>query len=404
MVPQTLRGGVRRFATFMAVLTTAATLPLVSACDKVPLLAPAGAVITIFQGSPTVASNGSVEIVATVIERGGTSSGTGTGATTSAGGTPVHNGTLVSFTTTIGRIEPREARTHNGEVRVMFFADGATGTALITAYSGGASATNKDTPLLVGSAAAERIVLTTTSSGGATQVVARVETTAGTPLAGVPVTFSTTSGSVSPTSAVTDANGEARTTLTSGSTAKVKATAGAKSAEVEINRSGLAVKATPTTPNVGQPVTFEVTTAAGQAATNVRIDYGDGGSRNLGTVSGTRSDTYTYTRTGNFQVSVTADNAENAGTAVSVGTPDITLAAAPSPTQLGNPTTFTATVPTGTQVERYTFTYSDGTVRSGTSRIDSHVFPSRGTHSGRVEVFGVGGVLLGSASASVVVQ
>ena len=36
----------------------------------------------------------------------------------------MQNGTLVSFTTTIGRIEPREARTQNGEVRVRFVAGG----------------------------------------------------------------------------------------------------------------------------------------------------------------------------------------------------------------------------------------------------------------------------------------
>src|SRR6187402_2591556 len=77
-------------------------LALVAACDKVPLLAPT--------------------ISATVIENGqaagptGTGSGTGTGTTTRTGaGTPVQNGTLITFTTTIGRIEPAEARTHNGQ-------------------------------------------------------------------------------------------------------------------------------------------------------------------------------------------------------------------------------------------------------------------------------------------------
>ena len=63
----------------------------------------------------------------------------------------------MSFTTTIGRIEPREARTNNGEVRVRFFAGGQSGTATITAYSGGASGRIEN--LLVGSAAAERVTL-----------------------------------------------------------------------------------------------------------------------------------------------------------------------------------------------------------------------------------------------------
>ena len=43
-----------------------------SACDKVPLLAPGGTVITIFATSNTVPLNGEIEIVATAIENGTT--------------------------------------------------------------------------------------------------------------------------------------------------------------------------------------------------------------------------------------------------------------------------------------------------------------------------------------------
>src|SRR4029450_1210949 len=100
-------------------------LAFAPACDKVPLLAPTGTVITLFPAATTVPLNGDVEIVATVIENGvatagppspgdgtGTGNGTGPGTTptqtptsTAGSGTPVQNGTLVSFTTTIGRIE-----------------------------------------------------------------------------------------------------------------------------------------------------------------------------------------------------------------------------------------------------------------------------------------------------------
>jgi len=112
-----------------------------SSCDKVPLLAPTGTVITLFPGASTVPVDGNVEIIATVIENGtatapsstggtgtggtGTTGTTGTTTTTTAGaGTPGQNGTLVSFTTTIGRIEPGEARTTNGQVRVRFIPGG----------------------------------------------------------------------------------------------------------------------------------------------------------------------------------------------------------------------------------------------------------------------------------------
>ena len=104
--------------------------------------------------------DGEIEIVATAIENGvapttpttPTTPGatpatptsdappTPTSTTNTGAGTPVHNGTLISFTTTIGRIEPAEARTNNGQVSVRFIAGGQSGVATITAFSGGASA------------------------------------------------------------------------------------------------------------------------------------------------------------------------------------------------------------------------------------------------------------------------
>src|SRR5262245_22703470 len=157
----------------LAVLCLLAAMPLTYACDKVPLLAPTGSVISLFAAANTVPLNGDIEVVANVIEQGTTSTPTtpttpgtgtpgtgttGTTSTTSAGaGTPVQNGTLVSFTTTIGRIEPSEARTSNGQVRVRFFAGTQSGTATITAFSGGAS--GKLENLKVGAAGVERVVV-----------------------------------------------------------------------------------------------------------------------------------------------------------------------------------------------------------------------------------------------------
>ena len=161
MLPQPARRNVRRAGSLLAVLAGLSVTLSSSSCDKVPLLAPTGSVITLFATAATVPSNGSMEIVATVIEQGTASTttpvpangGTGTGTTatsTPGAGTPVHNGTVVTFTTTIGRIEPSEARTDNGQVRVRFHADGQSGTAVVTAFSGGAS--GKLENLKVGSA------------------------------------------------------------------------------------------------------------------------------------------------------------------------------------------------------------------------------------------------------------
>src|SRR5688572_16618513 len=245
MLSHDRRRGRSRLALCLALLTAVATLSLVSACDKVPLLAPSGSVITLFPTATFVPANGQIEIVATVIEQGTAPTppatpGTGGGTTTtsSAGsGTPVHNGTVVSFTTTIGRIEPREARTNNGQVRVTFFADGQSGTATITAFSGGAS--GKIENLAVGSAAIERLVLsaspqTLSPTGGTATVQARAENITGAAVPGILVTFSTDNGVLSNSTAVTDNNGLATTTLTTTAAAKVTANVSGKTAEVNV--------------------------------------------------------------------------------------------------------------------------------------------------------------------------
>jgi hypothetical protein len=145
----------------------------------------------------------------------------------------VHNGTVVTFTTTIGRIEPSEARTDNGQVRVRFFADGQSGTAVVTAFSGGAS--GKLENLKVGSAGAERILLSANPqalacSGGNSQVSARVEDVSGVGLPQVPVVFTTTKGQLNPSTATTDASGVANSTLSTSQEAIVTANAAGKTA------------------------------------------------------------------------------------------------------------------------------------------------------------------------------
>jgi hypothetical protein len=423
-----------RIATLAAALGAITILSLALACDKVPLLAPTGSVITLIPTATSVPLNGTIQIIATVIENGVASAPTpsnpsptptgpgtnpggttttipATSTTTRAGaGTPVQNGTLVTFASTIGTIEPREARTSNGQVTVTFTATGQSGAARITAYSGGASATIDG--LLIGSAAAKRITVTASrqtlpSSGGQTEVLARVEDEGGSGLPGIPVTFTTTAGTVSPTSTTTDATGVARTTLTSTTAAEVTATSGATTAKVSVGigaRSGLAVSASPSVTGVGVPVTFTVTTSSGQVVTNARIDYGDGDGRSLGTISGTRPDTHVYQRAGNYSVTVTGTdatgNADSAGASVSVGGLDVTLTASPAAPPPNTPVTYVVNI-SGVQVDHYEWTFDDGTTDRTSGRQVQHSWGSRGTHYARVDVIGVGGALLGSAQAVV---
>jgi PKD repeat protein len=353
-------------ATFAVVLMTFAV-----GCDRVPLLAPSGTVITLFPVTNTVALNGEVEIVATVIEQGvaqappttppanGTPTTPTTPATPTPGaGTPVQNGTLVTFTTTLGRVEPTEARTSNGQVKVRFLAGAQSGTATVTAFSGGASGRIEN--LRIGTAAVERVVLTANPqtlgpSGGTSQLAARVEDVSGLPVVGVPVDFSATSGQLSPNPATTDNSGIARTTLTTTREAQVTATIAGKSSTaltVGLNpRTGINIVGPTTSVAAGQPVTFTVSVNAQANIRSVIVDFGDGETRNLGALSGSTTVPHTYDEPGTYDVTATAVDAggfeEEVGTSVAVlpsQPPGVTLRASNSSPVINEEVILTATV------------------------------------------------------------
>jgi len=109
-----------RFLVIAAVSVAAA-----SACDKVPLTAPVASTISVSASSTSLLPGATTEVVAVVTEEAGT---------------PVHNGTLVRFSTTSGRVDPEEATTRDGVARTTFTAGSAAGTAKVTAISGAAVA------------------------------------------------------------------------------------------------------------------------------------------------------------------------------------------------------------------------------------------------------------------------
>src|SRR3954469_19627557 len=83
-------------------------------CDKTPLLAPNASTITLSTNTNIVQTNGSAEIRATVLE---------------SSGTPVQNGTTVTFSTNLGTVTPTDARTTNGVAVAQFVANGQSGVA-----------------------------------------------------------------------------------------------------------------------------------------------------------------------------------------------------------------------------------------------------------------------------------
>ncbi len=356
----------------------AATAASATACDKLPLLAPQSSTIKLSSASTVVQANGTTEIRATVLE---------------ASGTPVQNGTTVTFTTNLGAMSPTDARTLNGVATAQFLGNGQSGKASIKAISGGAASDALD--LSVGAFAAGRVSVTANpasvpSTGGTTTITALVVDESGNPLGSVPVTFTTTAGTFSSAVVNTDSAGTASTTLSTTQPAKVTATAGGKFTEIQVTQS---VRPTVSitvaggvTPTEGGVTTFSVTVtpaiSGGVPIQNVTVDYGDGASDSLGSVSGTISVQHVYSDDGSYTPTVTA--VDSSGTSVtsstvifvqpllvsvsaSKGTPGVTT----------TPVTLTANVsPAGSSIASYSWTFGDGTSQTTSSATTSHNYPN----------------------------
>jgi hypothetical protein len=350
---------------------------LAVACDKLPLLAPQESTITLSTASTIVQANGTTEIRATVLE---------------PSGTPVQNGTTVTFTTNLGSLSPVDARTLNGVAMARFVANGQSGTAAIRAISGGAA--SEALNLTVGAAAANSVSLSANptrvaASGGPSVITATVTDTSGNPVQGVPVTFSSTAGSLSATSANTDLSGGSVTTLTTNREATVTATVAGKTATVVV---GVGVRPTVTVTasaeaTVGGPTTFTISATPATGGTpieQVTINYGDGESTNLGRVSGTGitvqhiyddHDTYTVTVTA---TDLTGESAS--ASTVIVVQPVVTVSLAVS--RKGTVATFTATVsPSDTVVATYAWNFGDGQSATTSTNQISHDYPEPGFYN-----------------------
>ncbi len=313
--------GRRRHLTVLGLLFAAG---LAASCDRVPLTAPTESTIQLFSTAPSVPLNGSTDLVATITEQAGT---------------PVPDGTLVSFTTTLGRLEPSETRTDNGKATVKLMAGTQSGTATVTAFSGAATGGSGDNTtagasveIAIGAAAAETVTVraepaSVPPSGGSVQIIAQVLDDSGNLLSGIPVTFSTTAGRLSASSALTSANGEARVTLTTSTAATVSARAGSAEAATfdvglgSVPTIGIELAEGQAAPTVGAPVTFIVTVTAaegGSPVKDVEIDFDDGDSANLGAVSGETSATHVYDEDDSYTVRVTVTDTANQTTSQAI--------------------------------------------------------------------------------------
>jgi hypothetical protein len=366
----------------------------VAACNRVALLAPSGSTITLTTLASTLPLGGTTNIIAQVIE---------------PSGTPPQKGTLVTFTTSLGAIEPVEAETDSGgRVMVTFKAGTRSGVAVISALSGGVNTgTNGAVGILVGAAGVSGIGLTALpaviSAGGQSTITAIVSDSSGSAVAGVPVTFSTTNGSLNPPVVTTDPNGYASTTLSTNRTAEVTATAGIAVSDGTTTtpapsaKTTVTVEALPTAsitasgnPQVGTATTFTISAQPGANSTagieNTTVTFGDGDSAPLGAASGTgiqvqhiyqtpgaKTATVTVTDTNGGQGSASTVVVVGGSNVVAVNLTSTQASNTPSP---GFTTvTFTATVsPASIAVTNYAWDFGDGATTSTAGNQVTHPY------------------------------
>ena len=174
-------------------------------CNQAIMTAPSGSTITLFANPKVISSNGGVSVIsALVIEQAGT---------------VVADGTVVQFFTDLGEI-PEQGKTNDGVVRVNFRANGRSGEATISAFSGGdapapapsasptpkgaapvsaaastlAAAEAKPVKVMIGNFAAKSLFVTAdppqiTNPRGSSLIRATAFDESGNPLPGVPVFF-----------------------------------------------------------------------------------------------------------------------------------------------------------------------------------------------------------------------
>jgi hypothetical protein len=397
------------FRARLACLAAAVACVTLVGCERVPLLAPAGSTITLTSSATTLPVNGSTTLIAQVLE---------------AGGTAPQSGTNVTFTTTLGTVRPANAETDSvGRVVVIFSAGDQSGTATITALSGGASTgTTGAVKIAVGAAAVGKVIVNANpalvpANGGQSTISAVVLDVNGNALPLAPVAFTTTAGTLTSGVVNSDLNGVASTVLTTSTAATVTASVGATggsgtgtgtgggtgtgttttsgqasgSVTVGILAQPTLVITPPTTPpSAGLPAafTFTVTLPAANASAvkSLTVNWGDGEVRNLGPVSGTSIQSHVFQDPGTYLVTGTlldtAGNSQSVSSTVTVipaPQPTIIITPSPVPGHVGAQTTISVqvTIPAGLTVAKLTIDFGDNTTADlggATSAAVPHVY------------------------------
>jgi hypothetical protein len=189
-------------------------------CGDAPLTAPAGSTVQLIANPPFIVANGGVSVVTAIVVE--------------PVGTFVPDGTEVFFFTDLGQIEGSR-QTKDGVARVNLVADARSGTATVTAISGGAGGAEGSgsgtatVEVVIGSARPALILVTANPSAipssSSSHITANVFDESGNPVANIPIIFSVGAGDTpggveeyldsGGSQVFTDSNGQASDTLRS---------------------------------------------------------------------------------------------------------------------------------------------------------------------------------------------
>lgn len=254
-------------------------LALVISCKQVDFTAPTGATLTITANPVIVSLNGGTSQITVMGQR--------------ASGAPLTDGTVIYFTTNIGRVEPNKVETSGGFAYATFISDDRSGEAEIKASSGAAesvSVTVKVGTVVLGTIELQAIPPNLPKGGGTAEILARILDETGRAMSNVPVIFSTTAGILESKGKTrySDSNGIAKDKLTTEVTAQVWVTAGTVSSSqltIYVGEEGMGsppvasfIVSPTTTLSSGQKAYFDASASVDPDGKIVRYDwnFGDG--------------------------------------------------------------------------------------------------------------------------------
>jgi predicted extracellular nuclease len=356
--------------------------------------------------TPDVPANVALVAVPSTLLVGNSSTLTAT--VTDQFGNVVADGTLVSFTTSLGNVSPVTATTVNG-VATATLSSTVAGVATVTATVGSLSATAQVT-FVVPTSVTLVAAPSTLQVGSLSTLTATVFDQFNNPIAdGVVVSFTTSLGNVSPASATT-VNGVATATLSStvAGVATVTATVNGLSATAQVTfvvPTSVTLVAAPSTLPVGSLSTLTATVfdqfnnpIADGVVVSFTTSLGNVSPASATTVNGVATATLSSTVAGVATVTATVNGLSATAQVTFVVPTSVTLVAAPSTLQVGSLSTLTATV-----FDQFNNPIADGVVVSFTTSL-GNVSPASATTVNGVATATLSSTVAGVATVTATVN